>query len=59
MLAPIGACYLLLLPMPCYFEWVDRIDWVHSLRNLLFVAVAAGLLAVAVGIVPLSWLGLG
>ena len=58
MIAPVGASYLLMLPMPCYFGWVDRTRWVHGLRNLLFVVIAAGCFAVAAGIVPLSWLGL-
>jgi hypothetical protein len=53
MVAPLGACYLLMIPMPCYFESVDRIDWLHRARNLLFVVVAVACFAIAVGVVPL------
>lgn len=57
MVAPLGASYLLMIPMPCYFESVDRIGWLHTTRNILFVAVAVACFAVAVGIIPLSRLG--
>lgn len=54
MVAPIGASYLLMIPMPCYFESVDRIGWLHAVRNLLFVAIAVACFAIATGIIPLS-----
>jgi hypothetical protein len=56
--ASIGVSYLLMLPMPCYFARVNRVRWLHVARNLLFVAVAAFFLALAVGAVPLTLLGL-
>ena len=58
MVAPLGASYLLMIPMQCYFEPVDRIRWLHTARNILFVATAVGCLGIAVGLIPLSWLGM-
>jgi hypothetical protein len=57
MVAPLGASYLLMIPMPCFFESVDRIGWLHLARNLLFVLIAVACFAIAVGIIPLSRLG--
>jgi hypothetical protein len=57
MVAPLGVAYLLMIPMPCYFEPVNRIRWLHATRNILFVATAVGCFAIAGGLVPLSWLG--
>jgi hypothetical protein len=58
MVAPFGASYLMMIPMPCYFETVDRIRPLHVVRNILFVAVAVGCFAIALGLIPLPWLGL-
>ena len=58
MAGPLGVSYLLMIPLPCYFESVDRVRWLHALRNVLFVAVALFFLAVAAGIVSPSRLGL-
>jgi len=58
MAASVGLSYLLMIPLPCYFEPVNRIRWLHAARNLLFAAVALALFAVAAGIIPLSLLGL-
>jgi hypothetical protein len=58
MVAPLGASYLLMIPMPCYFESVNHIRWLHTTRNILFVATAVGCFAVATGLIPLSWLGI-
>jgi len=58
MVAPFGASYLLMIPMPCYFETVDRVPWLRRTRNLVFVAVAAASFAIAGGLIPLSWLGI-
>jgi hypothetical protein len=58
MAAPMGVCFLLILPLPCYWEAVDRIGWLHVARNALFVLLALGCFAVAFGWLPLSALGL-
>jgi hypothetical protein len=58
MAASIGLSYLLMIPLPCYFELVNRVRWLHAMRDLLFIAVAVFLFAIATGFVPLSFLGL-
>lgn len=58
MAAPLGLSYALMIPLPCYFEAVNRVRWLHALRNVVFGAVALVLLAVAAGGVALSVLGL-
>jgi hypothetical protein len=58
MAALIGLSYLLMIPLPCYFEWVNRVRWVHAVRDFLFIAVALVCFAIAAGFVPLSVLGL-
>jgi hypothetical protein len=58
MISSIGICYLLMIPLPCYFEWFNRNRAAHAIRNALFVVVALALLAIAAGLVPLSLLGL-
>jgi len=58
MTLPLGASFVGMLPLPCYFAAVDRIRWLHVLRNIYFVAVALFCFAIAFGIVPLAWLGL-
>lgn len=57
MLVPLGACFLALLPMPCYFSWAND-GWIRAGRNVLFSAVGAALLAAGIGVLPLRWLGL-
>ncbi len=57
MLAPVGAAYLLMLPLPCYFEAITATRRRHVLRNVVFVLVAAACLAVACGLVPASAIG--
>jgi hypothetical protein len=52
MVMPLGVSYLLMIPMPCYFESMNRIRWLHMARNFLFVAVAAGCFAFAMGLIP-------
>ena len=59
MAAPIGLSYLLMIPLPCYFEWVDRSIWIRAPRNLAFLILAAFLFSIALGWVPLPSLGLG
>jgi hypothetical protein len=58
MLLPVGASYALMIPLPCYFAWVDRVRWVHRARNALFALIAATCLAVGLGVLPPSILGL-
>jgi hypothetical protein len=49
MLLPLGASYAAMIPLPCYFEAVDRIGWLHAARNVLFtlLAVLCTVLAIA------------
>ncbi len=54
MAAPLGVCFLLILPLPCYWEAVDRIRWLHLLRNALFVLLALLCFAIAVRWLPLA-----
>lgn len=58
MAAPLGVCFLLIIPLPCYWEAVHRIRWLHAARNALFVLLALACFAVALRWVPLSALGL-
>jgi hypothetical protein len=58
MAVPLGVCFLLILPLPCYFKAVDRIRWLHFARNALFVLLALGCFAIAMEWLPLSALGL-
>lgn len=58
LLAPLGVSFLGMIPLPCYFESVDRIRWLHAARNLLFAAVAALCFALALQLMPLSLFGL-
>ena len=58
MAASIGLSYLLMIPLPCYFELVNRVRWLHVLRNILFIATALFLVAIAAGLIPLSSVGL-
>lgn len=55
---PLGVSYLLMIPAPCYFPWVDRIGWLHVARNVLFGMIAAVCFALAFGLVPASVLGI-
>lgn len=48
MLLPLGASYAAMIPLPCYFEAVDRIGWLHAARNVLFALIAILCAAVAV-----------
>jgi len=59
MLVPVGASFLGMIPLPCYFEWVDRVGWLHGLRNLLFLVIALFCLGVGVGLLPLWLITLG
>lgn len=57
MLIPLGVCYLLLLPMPCYWSWANH-GSIRTGRTVLFLAVGAALIAAGSEIVPLRWFGL-
>lgn len=58
MAAPLGVSFLLLLPLPCYFQAVDRIRWLHLARNALFILLALACFAIAMEWLPLSALRL-
>lgn len=58
MLAPFGASFLLMIPLPCYFKGVEQSRALHFARNVLFVAVAALCFSLALGLLPLSPFGL-
>jgi hypothetical protein len=58
MLLPFGLSYAAMIPMPCYFDLVNRIGWVHTLRNGVFALVAATCAALGLGVIPLSQFGL-
>jgi hypothetical protein len=58
MAASIALSYLLMIPLPCYFQSVNRVRWLRAMRDLLFIAVALFLIAMATGWLPLSLLGL-
>jgi hypothetical protein len=58
MLAPIGAVYAGAIFLPCSFPAVTRVRPLRLARNLLFAAIALFCLAVALGLVPLHYLGL-
>jgi hypothetical protein len=58
MAAPLGACFLLIIPLPCYWEAVDRIRWLHAARNALFVLLALVCFAIALRWLPLAAVGL-
>ena len=57
MLIPLGVCYLLLIPFPCYFKWANE-GWVRKGRVLLFLLAGAGLIAVGVELLPVAWFGI-
>jgi len=59
MLVPVGASFLGMIPLPCYLEWVDRVGWLHGLRNLLFLVISLFCLGVGVGLLPLWLITLG
>ncbi len=58
MLLPIGASYGAMIPLPCYFALMNRIGWLHALRNCVFVLVATLCFVLGFGLLPLSLLGL-
>lgn len=58
LLLPLGASFLWMIPLPCYFDWAERLGWVHAARNILFVVVALVCFAVGMGLLPLSFFGL-
>jgi hypothetical protein len=57
MLIPLGVCYVVLIPFPCYFEWANR-GWIRPGRTILFLLVGAALVAAGIGWLPASWYGL-
>jgi hypothetical protein len=57
MLLPLGFCYVVLIPLPCYFKWANQ-GWIRGVRNALFLSVAVGLVAAGLGLLPLACFGL-
>lgn len=57
MLAPLGACYLVLIRLPCVFAWANRAPFLGA-RNLLFLLLGLALLGLGIGWIPLGWVGL-
>jgi hypothetical protein len=58
MFAPFGAIYATAVFLPCYFPAVTRVKAIRMVRNVLFVVIAILCFAVAVGILPTSYLGI-
>jgi hypothetical protein len=58
MFAPLGAVYATAVFFPCYFASVNRVKPVRRARNVLFVLIALACFAVALGILPTSYIGL-
>jgi hypothetical protein len=58
MLWPMGASILLAIPLPCFFEAVDRIPWLHWTRNIFFIALGLFFFAIASGWLPAARVGL-
>ena len=58
MLLPLGACYLGMIPGPCYFRWANRPGRIRAARAALFACVGAALIAAGLGWLPVSWFGL-
>jgi hypothetical protein len=57
MLVPLGLCYVVLVPLPCYFKWANH-GRVRVGRAVLFLVVAAALVAAGLELLPLAWFGL-
>ncbi len=57
MLVPLGVCFVVLIPFPCYFKRANR-GWIVKARTVLFLLVGGGLVAAGFGRLPLSWFGL-
>lgn len=58
MLLPLGASFLVMTRFPCYFNWADRVWWVHRARIVLFVLIAAACLGLGLNLIPPSTFGL-
>ena len=57
MVLPLGACFVALIPYPCYFKRANR-GRIRTARSLLFLLVGAGLIGAGLGVLPVSWFGL-
>lgn len=55
---PLGISYLLMMPLDCYFKWVTATRRRYTIRNGVFLAIAAVFFGVGFRVIPLSWMGL-
>ncbi len=55
---PLGLAYAAMIPIPCYFERVNRIRWLHALRNAVFAVVAVTCFGIGIGWVPRRLFGI-
>jgi hypothetical protein len=58
MFIPIGISYIFMLPLPCFFPWITDTPIRHTVRNAIFIVIAAFFLLFGFGAVPLSVIGL-
>jgi hypothetical protein len=58
MLLPIGLSYICMLPLPCYFHSLTSTAQRRAIRNSAFGGFALFLLALGIGIIPLSVIGI-
>ena len=52
LLLPVGASYAAMIPIPCYFETVNRVGWIHTVRNLMFAFIACACFAFGFRLLP-------
>lgn len=52
MAAPLGLCFVLSIPLPCFIEALNRIRWLHVMRNIFFVVAALLCFAIALDLLP-------
>jgi len=58
LLLPVGASYAAMIPISCYLEVVNRVEWIHATRNCVFAFIACACCAFGLGFLPLRLLGL-
>jgi len=58
MLLPLSVSFLVMVPVPCYFEVVNVTPCVRWSRDLLFLILGLSFLGLSLGVIPLSSIGL-